>query len=106
MGTLIKDDLFDAQLVRAIGYAPYGGADFGECAATASRITGTDLGSWHDQWFATASRVHDLAATSAAVGRSDQREKRVLPGLELLQDRRTLRDGLTVGFATGRSPPT
>lgn len=68
MDALLKDELMNAQLVRAIGYAPYGAADFGECAMTASRINGTDLATWHDEWFATASRVHGLALTSAAVG--------------------------------------
>ena len=61
MTTLMKDELFSAELVRAIGYAPYGAADFGECVATASRIVGTDLTSWHDEWFATASRVRASA---------------------------------------------
>lgn len=64
MTALMKDELMNAELVRAIGYAPYGAADFGECVATASRITGTDLTSWHDEWFKTASRLHDLAVTS------------------------------------------
>lgn len=68
MSALLKDELFDAQLVRAIGYAPYGGADFGECATTASRIAGTDLGAWHEQWSATASRVRDLAMASGEAG--------------------------------------
>jgi hypothetical protein len=35
---LMKDELFEAQLLRAIGYAPYGGADAGECLAVAGRI--------------------------------------------------------------------
>lgn len=68
MAALMKDDLMNAELVRAIGYAPYGAADFSECVMTASRIAGTDLAAWHDEWFATASRIHDLAATSAAAG--------------------------------------
>jgi pimeloyl-ACP methyl ester carboxylesterase len=68
MATLMKDELMNAELVRAIGYAAYGAADFGECAATAARITGPDLVAWHDEWFATASRIHGLAATSAAAG--------------------------------------
>ena len=50
MARLMKDELFEAQLLRAIGYAPYGGADAGECLAAAGRITGTDLDSWHDVW--------------------------------------------------------
>jgi pimeloyl-ACP methyl ester carboxylesterase len=70
MAMLMKDELMNAELVRAIGYAPYGAADFGECVTTASRIKGTDLTGWHDEWFATASRVHDLGATSAAAGAS------------------------------------
>lgn len=68
MSALMKDELFHAQLVRAIGYAPYGAADFGECVATASRISGTDLTAWHDEWAATASRVRDLAIASEAAG--------------------------------------
>lgn len=59
----------NAQLVRAVGYAPYGAADLGECAATAARIAGTDLAAWHDEWSATAARIHDIAASSAAAGR-------------------------------------
>ncbi len=35
---LLKDELLDAQLVRAVGAAGYGGADLGECLATARRI--------------------------------------------------------------------
>jgi len=33
MTTLMKDQLFEAQLLRTMGYAPYGGADIGECRA-------------------------------------------------------------------------
>ena len=35
MAKLMKDQLFEAQLTRALGYAPYGGADAGECLAAA-----------------------------------------------------------------------
>jgi hypothetical protein len=65
---LMKDELFQAQLLRAIGYAPYGGADAGECLAAAGRITGTSLDSWHDVWAATAARVAGQAEASAAAG--------------------------------------
>ena len=54
---LMKDELFEAQLLRAIGYAPYGGADAGECLAVAGLITGTSLDSWHDAWNGTAASV-------------------------------------------------
>src|SRR5580692_1566245 len=68
MAKLMKDDLFEAQLLRAIGYAPYGGADAGECLATAGQISGTSLDSWHDAWKATAARLHEQAAASAVAG--------------------------------------
>jgi pimeloyl-ACP methyl ester carboxylesterase len=68
MAKLMKDELFEAQLVRAIGYAPYGGADAGECLATAGQVTGTSLDSWHDAWMATAARLCGQAEASAAAG--------------------------------------
>ena len=66
---LMQDELFEAQLLRAMGYAPYGGADVGECLATAARISGTDLDGWHDAWSATAVRVYGEAEASLAAGR-------------------------------------
>jgi pimeloyl-ACP methyl ester carboxylesterase len=67
----MKDELFQAQLLRAIGYAPYGAADIGECLATAGRISGTDLDQWHDQWLMTAQRIQGLAEASAAAGHTE-----------------------------------
>ena len=66
---LMKDELFEAQLLRAIGYAPYGGADVGECLAVAGQVAGNDLDSWHDAWKGTAARVAGQAEASAAAGR-------------------------------------
>jgi hypothetical protein len=68
---VMKDELFEAQLVRAMGYAPYGAADIGECLATARRISGTDLDQWYDEWFATAQRVAESAEASAAAGHTE-----------------------------------
>jgi pimeloyl-ACP methyl ester carboxylesterase len=68
VGILLADDLFDAQAVRAMAHSVYGGADVGECATTAMRITKTDKDVWFDEWFATAERVHGIAKASAAVG--------------------------------------
>lgn len=65
---LMKDELFEAQLLRAIGYAPYGGADAGECLAVAGLITGTSLDSWHDAWTAAAARLYGQAEANAAAG--------------------------------------
>jgi hypothetical protein len=68
MARLMKDELFEAQLLRAIGYAPYGGADAGECLASARAVSGTDLTSWHDAWAAAAARLTVQAEASAAGG--------------------------------------
>jgi hypothetical protein len=68
MARLMKDELFEAQLLRTLGYAPYGGAEAGECLAVAGRVSGTDLASWHDAWTAAATRLAAAAAASAAAG--------------------------------------
>jgi hypothetical protein len=70
MARLMKDELFEAQLLRAIGYAPYGGADAGECLTVAGQIAGTNLDSWHDAWTATAARLCRQAEESAANGQA------------------------------------
>jgi pimeloyl-ACP methyl ester carboxylesterase len=68
MTRLMPDELFTAQLLRALGYAPYGGADVGECLATASRISKVDLELWHSEWFTLATAVRERAEQSAARG--------------------------------------
>lgn len=68
MRLLFKDDLFDAQLLRTIGHAAYGGADVGECIATARRIGDTDLDAWGIAWNELAERIFVIAETSAATG--------------------------------------
>jgi pimeloyl-ACP methyl ester carboxylesterase len=65
---LLKDDLLDAQLVRAVGAAGYGGADLGECLAVARRVDERDLGSWYEEWSATATAVARLAEREVAAG--------------------------------------
>ena len=67
----LEDDLLDAQLLRAVGAAPYGGADVGECLATARRVKGTDLDSWHDEWLRTAEAVSALAEEAERDGRRE-----------------------------------
>lgn len=56
------------ETLRTLGHITYGGADFGEVAATVEGITAGDYGSWHDQWLATADRVADRARTSLTGG--------------------------------------
>ena len=63
-----SDELFDAQLVRALAYTAQGGADLGECLGTASRITKVDGELWYVEWLATAERIERLARASADAG--------------------------------------
>ena len=62
------DALYDAQLLRAIGHAPYGGAEIGECLATAATIVNRDHDSWYRGWMALADRLFAAAESSAAAG--------------------------------------
>ena len=68
MKLVFADELFDAQLVRALSYAEQHGADIGECIATAQRITKVDGQLWFDQWLATAQRAERQAEVSLAGG--------------------------------------
>jgi pimeloyl-ACP methyl ester carboxylesterase len=66
MRLVFKDQIFSFELLRAVGYAPYGGADLGECLATASRIKEGDLESWHAEWLKTADRIRTIAEQAVA----------------------------------------
>jgi alpha-beta hydrolase superfamily lysophospholipase len=68
---LLKDDLLDAQLLRVVGTALYGGADLGECLGTARRIREGDLDSWFAEWSATAHAVAGLARREESAGRRE-----------------------------------
>jgi hypothetical protein len=57
MKLLFKDESFSYELLRAVGYSAYGGADIGECLETASRIPEGDFGGWYRAWKHTADRV-------------------------------------------------
>ncbi len=59
----------DAQVLRAVGAAPYGAADVGECLAAARRVQGTSLDSWFEEWTALAERTSALAEEAEAAGR-------------------------------------
>ncbi|MFD7030718.1 alpha/beta hydrolase family protein [Streptomyces sp. NPDC059917] len=56
------------ETLRMFGHIAYGGADFGEVAGTAGRITAGDYDSWHDHWLATAERVDGEARASLEGG--------------------------------------
>jgi alpha-beta hydrolase superfamily lysophospholipase len=66
---VLKDELLDAQTLRAVGTAPYGGADLGECLVTAAAVRGNDLTSWHAAWTSTADSAFSLAESEQAEGR-------------------------------------
>lgn len=70
MKFLFDDASFSFETLRAIGYAPYGGADIGEMVATAGRIPEGDETAWYAQWKALAERIGADADTSSAAGRT------------------------------------
>lgn len=61
MNLIFDDKQFSFQLLRALGSAPGGGADVGECLATAYRIKEGDFESWYSEWLETAERVKAIA---------------------------------------------
>ena len=65
---LFNDQSFSFETLRALSYAPYGGADIGEVTSTASRIPDGDLTAWYTEWRGLAERVHADADRSAAEG--------------------------------------
>jgi alpha-beta hydrolase superfamily lysophospholipase len=66
-----KDPLFGAQTLRAMGYAPYGGADVGECLTTLAQIARGDLTGWYEAWTATANRNLRLAEREEGAGHEE-----------------------------------
>ena len=62
------DESFSFETLRAVGYAPYGGADIGEVITTAERITPGDTESWYREWRALADRIAAVADACAAGG--------------------------------------
>jgi len=55
---------FDGQLLRAMSYTYYQGADIGECLSTAAHIKSKDFDSWYDEWMQTAERIYALGDES------------------------------------------
>lgn len=49
---------FDAQLLRALSYTYYQGADIGECLTTVFQIKPKDFDSWFEAWKALAERIY------------------------------------------------
>lgn len=57
---------FDFQLLRALSYTYYQGADIGECLTTAYQIKPKDFESWFIEWNAIAERILASAENSLA----------------------------------------
>lgn len=68
MKLVFDDQTFSYELLRTMGYAPFGGADIGECLSTAYRIKEGDFESWYSEWFRTAQKVHSWAEESMSQG--------------------------------------
>lgn len=64
MKLVFQDPTFSFELLRTMSYAAFGGADVGECLATAYRIKEGDFESWYNEWYSTANRIQVLAAES------------------------------------------
>lgn len=65
---VFKDQTYDFELRRALGYAVSGGADINECLYTAKRIKEGDDESWYAEWRATADRIRAIGETSLEAG--------------------------------------
>lgn len=63
-----RNPLFDSQFRRTIGHGTYGGAELGECLATAGRVIDGDRDSWYRAWSSLADRTFTAAESSAAHG--------------------------------------
>ncbi|MEW6123518.1 MAG: alpha/beta fold hydrolase [Pseudomonadota bacterium] len=68
MGRFFKDEMFDAQFLRALGHTHDGGADIGECLALAARIPDRDPERWYAEWTALAERIYDAGQASLVAG--------------------------------------
>lgn len=68
MNLVFDDDQFSYQLLRAVSYSIYSGADIGECFSTAYRIKEGDFESWHQEWLRTADRLSRYGDDSLRMG--------------------------------------
>lgn len=68
MGLLSDDPMQEAFGQRALLWATKGGADFGECLSTVSRVGQGGSDDWYREWAATADRLASVAADCEAKG--------------------------------------
>ena len=75
MRLIFQDPTFSFELLRTLGYSPYGGADIGECLSTAYRIEEGNFDSWHTEWLKTAERVFALGQESMNRGKKQSAQE-------------------------------
>ena len=68
MKLYFKDQTFSFELLRAVSYGGYQGAEIGECLATAATIKEGDFNSWFEQWEKTANRVEKIGEKCLSKG--------------------------------------
>lgn len=61
MKFVFNDVSFSFQLLHAMSYTPYSGADIGECIAVANKIQEGDFESWFENWDKAATRLQNYA---------------------------------------------
>ncbi|MDT0125349.1 alpha/beta hydrolase [Paenibacillus sp. RRE4] len=61
MKLYFEDQAFSYELLRAVTYAGYQGAEIGECLATVARIEEGNFDSWFMEWAKTADRTYETA---------------------------------------------
>jgi pimeloyl-ACP methyl ester carboxylesterase len=66
-----RNSLFDGQLRRTLGHGTYGGAELGECLATAALVAGDNRDSRYRAWTGLADRTFAAAESSVAHGHSE-----------------------------------
>ena len=67
---IFKDELFEAQWLRAAGHASYDAAEIAECLEVARQIGGADPERWFAAWSGFASRLFEAAEHSELAGHS------------------------------------
>ncbi|WP_420123146.1 alpha/beta hydrolase family protein [Nakamurella sp.] len=65
---LLKDELLDAQLIRAVGAAGHHGADLGEALQAVRGLDESDLDAWYAAWNTLGERVFAFAEEQERAG--------------------------------------
>ncbi len=68
MTWLSENELWEAFATRALFYASYGGADFGECRQTVARVGDGSADDWWREWGRTAGGLMQVADAAAGRG--------------------------------------